>query len=100
MTTSIRNRVAAVIAGGAVLTAASFVAASPAAAEFEPDDPTYHFCGNFAYPWSDDGPLTDVIHHNVEPLGEPLNLRAPLHGVNCVVWTVENSLLGLFGRAQ
>jgi hypothetical protein len=48
----------------------------PALADGPSDE---HYCGirGFFMPWYDNGPVTDVVHHNVEPLAPSL------HRINC-----------------
>jgi len=88
MFTTSTRRIAAV----AVMAGATFVAtAIPARAHIDPNDPFPfgHACSiHFAY--GDDGPLTNPIHHSVEPLVPELHsyscqLQLTLNVLRCTV---------------
>lgn len=59
-------RLGVVAAGAAVLFGAGAIPAQATGDE----DPA-HYCGSrgFFTPWYDNGPVTDVVHHNLEPAG-------------------------------
>ena len=58
--------------------------ASPAAAHDDLD----HFCGFFEV--ADNGPVTDVVHHAVEPVGPVIG--ADLHPTSCELAKVDQPL--------
>jgi hypothetical protein len=88
MSPSNRRRViATLLMCGALVGASATVGASGAAASYPSD--SIHYCGSLLDPTTDDGPVTDGIHHNLEPvLG---GLQPSLHQLNC------NLLAGVLG---
>jgi hypothetical protein len=90
MSPSIRTRTLVTLGAAGVLLGASATIGAPTASASYPSD-TLHYCGSLLDTTSDDGPLTDGIHHNVEPLVAGLGLQPGVHGLNC------NVLAGVLG---
>lgn len=83
--TRVRPRIRAVLAVAAMAGAGVFLTSGPADAKAD----SGHLCGNFLEIWSDHGIVLDQVHHNVEPLIDPLlrDLGSPelVHEANCQV---------------
>ena len=81
---------AALVASTAVVAGALLLAAEPAVAEGN------HTCDPFAGLHSDDGLLSDPIHHSVEPVLDPYLGLGTTHQLNCAtVAHVDDVVAGL-----
>ena len=78
-----KRRLVGGIAAVAALTTTMFIGSPGQASASYPSD-TIHYCGSALNIVGDDGPVTDGIHHNVEPLLGGLD-NGLLHAVNCGV---------------
>jgi hypothetical protein len=85
----VRRAFAGTVMGALLAGAALVVTAAPAGAH----DSIDHFCGSLRLP-DDNGPVTDLVHHAVEPLNPPV-----IHHLNCQVSGIEQSLLQFLGLA-
>jgi hypothetical protein len=84
-----RRAIAGTVAGVLLAGGALVVTAAPAGAH----DSIDHFCGSLRLP-DDNGPVTDLVHHAVEPLNPPV-----IHHLSCQLSGLELNLLQLLGVA-
>jgi hypothetical protein len=73
--------------------------AAPIGADASPGQPPpYHGCFPVSFE-NDDGPVTDLVHHNLEPLGDQLipGSGVQIHNLNCSLWNQERAILQLLG---
>ncbi len=82
-----RRAIAGTVAGALLAGGALVVSATPAGAHESID----HFCGSLRLP-DDNGPVTDLAHHTVEPLNP-----TTIHHLNCQLSGLEQRLLQLLG---
>jgi hypothetical protein len=90
MSSTIRRRAAALLGASAFAAGALGATASPAGASVDPAHP-HHSCMEF-FGMPDDGPLSDPVHHSVEPLLPILDNGNDTQSLGCIVWSVEESL--------
>ena len=89
------RRLAAVVAGGALALSGGLLFPTPADAEPDPRGDGFHLCGTPSGGfYADDGPISDVLHHQVEPITRPLetNPFLGMHNVSCFVALTERGL--------